>query len=76
MCPIRDAVDQAGGELPIRIAGDLPVLTAEQLDADPHGIFRQYRAIHPVVAHELGGYIVLRHADVDQLIKDPPRPRD
>ena len=68
---MRDAVDQAGDELPIRIAGDLPVLTAEQLDTDPHGIFRQYRATHPVVAHEVGGYVVLRYADVEKLIKDP-----
>jgi cytochrome P450 len=34
-------------------------------------MFRHYRTTHPVVGHELGGYIVLRHADVDRLIKDP-----
>ena len=42
------------------LAGGLPVLTADQLDADPHGTFRSWRATHPVVAHEAGSYVVLR----------------
>jgi cytochrome P450 len=50
---------------------DLPVVTAEQLDADPHGIFRLYRRTHPVIAHAAGGYFVLRLADVERLSKDP-----
>jgi cytochrome P450 len=49
----------------------LPVLTLKQLDADPHGVFRQYRKDHAVVLHETGGYFVLRFGDVDQLGKDP-----
>ena len=49
----------------------LPVLTLEQLDADPHGVFRQYRKDHAVVLHETGGYFILRFADVDRLGKDP-----
>jgi cytochrome P450 family 103 len=49
----------------------LPVLTLEQLDADPHGSFRQYRKDHAVVLHETGGYFVLRFSDVDCLSKDP-----
>jgi cytochrome P450 len=51
--------------------GDLPILTAERLDADPHGIFRLYRRTHSLVAHEAGGYFVLRLADVERLSKDP-----
>jgi cytochrome P450 family 103 len=49
----------------------LPVLTLNQLDADPHGVFRQYRKDHAVVLHETGGYFILRFADVDRLGKDP-----
>jgi cytochrome P450 len=47
------------------------VLRVEQLDADPHGVFRQYRKDHAVVLHETGGYLILRFADVDRLGKDP-----
>jgi cytochrome P450 len=49
----------------------LPTLTLQQLDADPHGVFRQYRKDHAVVLHETGGYFVLRFSDVDRLSKDP-----
>jgi hypothetical protein len=48
-----------------------PTLTLEQLDADPHGVFRQYRKDHAVVLHETGGYFALRFSDVDRLSKDP-----
>ena len=58
------AADQAGHR---SATGDLPLLTTEQLDADPHGIFRLYRRTHSLVAHEAGGYFVLRLADVDRL---------
>jgi cytochrome P450 len=50
---------------------DLPVLKVADLDADPHGMFRRYRAAYPFVRHETGGYIVLRHADVERLGSDP-----
>ena len=50
---------------------DLPLLTTERLDADPHGIFRLYRKTYSVVAHEAGGYLVLRLADVERLSRDP-----
>lgn len=50
---------------------DLPVLTMAQVDTDPHGVFRHWRKTHPFVAHEAGGYIVLRHADVARLSGDP-----
>ena len=49
----------------------LPLLTTEQLDADPHGIFRLYRRAHSLVAHEAGGCLVLRLADVERLSRDP-----
>jgi cytochrome P450 len=52
-------------------AADLPILSVEELEADPHGVFRRYRSTHPVVAHEKGGYLVLRYADVERLTKDP-----
>ncbi|MEZ2131953.1 MULTISPECIES: cytochrome P450 [unclassified Sinorhizobium] len=52
-------------------AEDLPVLTIAEVDADPHGVFRHWRRTHPFVAHEAGGYIVLRHADVTRLSGDP-----
>ena len=52
------------------VAADLPVLSIEELEADPHGVFGRYRSIHPVVAHEKGGYLVLRYADVERLTKD------
>ena len=48
----------------------LPMLTLDQLEADPHGVLRQYRKDHAVVLHETGGYFVLRFADIDRLGKD------
>ncbi|HEY3621160.1 MAG TPA: cytochrome P450, partial [Roseiarcus sp.] len=53
------------------LTAGLPVLMAEQMDADPHGTFRSWRATHPVVAHEAGSFLVLRYADVDRISKDP-----
>lgn len=50
---------------------DLPVLNVADLDADPHGMFRRYRAAYPFVGHETGAYLVLRHADVERLGNDP-----
>ena len=46
---------------------DLPVLNVADLDADPHGMFRRYRAAYPFVRHETGGFLVLRHADIERL---------
>src|SRR5260221_4344450 len=62
------AIDQADYRSATR---DLPILTTERLDADPHGMFRLYRRTHSLVAHEAGGYFVLRLADVERLSKDP-----
>ena len=50
---------------------NFPVLKTSDLDADPHGMFRRYRAVYPFVRRDSGGYIVLRHADVERLGKDP-----
>lgn len=50
---------------------DLPVLTSVELDADPHGLFRRYRTTYPVIKHELGIYVMLRHADIERLCNDP-----
>jgi cytochrome P450 len=50
---------------------DLPVLKVADLDANPHGLFRRYRTAYPIVRHELGGYLVLRHGDVERLGNDP-----
>jgi cytochrome P450 family 103 len=49
---------------------DLPVLKVADLDADPHGVFRRYRAAYPFVRHETGAYLVLRHADIERLVID------
>jgi cytochrome P450 len=46
-------------------------LTVAELEADPHGVLRHHRALTPFVAHERGGYMVLRSVDVEQLFKDP-----
>jgi cytochrome P450 len=53
------------------VVEDLPVLNVADLDADPHGMFRRYRAAYPFVRHEMGGYLVLRRADVERLGNDP-----
>jgi cytochrome P450 family 103 len=52
-------------------ADDLPMLTTKELEADPHDVLRTYRMSHSVVKHEVGGYVVLRFADVERLSRDP-----
>ncbi|MFC6489548.1 cytochrome P450 [Nitratireductor sp. GCM10026969] len=56
---------------PVETRSSLPILSVQEGDADPHGAFRRYRALSPVIAHETGGYLVLRYADVERLNKDP-----
>jgi cytochrome P450 family 103 len=68
MAEIVGAADPA---TPLAAVEDLPVLKVADLDANPHGMFRRYRAAYPVVRHEAGGYLVLRHADVERLGNDP-----
>src|ERR1700749_282120 len=53
------------------VVEDLPVLNVVDLDADPHGMFRRYRAAYPFVRYEGRGYLVLRRADVERLGIDP-----
>src|SRR6201991_3193160 len=50
---------------------EIPTLAAQELEADPHGVFRAYRKEYPVVLHETSGYFVLRFSDVDRVSKDP-----
>jgi cytochrome P450 len=68
---MREAIGAADQADHRSATGDLPILTTQRLDADPHGIFRLYRRTHSLVAHEAGGYFVLRLADVERLSKDP-----
>jgi cytochrome P450 len=49
----------------------IAALTISELEADPHGVLRRSRAITPVVRHEGLGFLVLRAADIDRLIRDP-----
>jgi cytochrome P450 family 103 len=49
----------------------LPTLTLQQLESDPHGVFRRHRRDHPVVRHEMGSYFVLRLADIERCSRDP-----
>jgi cytochrome P450 family 103 len=53
------------------VSHEIPTLAAQELEADPHGVFRAYREKYPVVLHETGGYFVLRFSDVDRVSKDP-----
>jgi cytochrome P450 family 103 len=57
--------------IPPAPAHGLPILMREALEADPHTVFRAYRAKHPLVAHENGSFLALRLADVDRLSRDP-----
>lgn len=49
----------------------VPTLSVAELEADPHGVFRTWRPRVPFIGHEIGGYMVLRAQDVDQLMRDP-----
>jgi cytochrome P450 len=48
-----------------------PVLSIAEIDADPHGIFRHYRSLTPLLNRERIGYLAIRAADVDPLALDP-----
>ncbi|MDP3410360.1 cytochrome P450 [Bosea sp. (in: a-proteobacteria)] len=50
---------------------DVPVIPSADLETDPHGTLRRYRASHPFAALETGGYIVLGYEDVSRLASDP-----
>lgn len=46
-------------------------VTVEELERDPHGIFRQYRKHFPIIKRADGTALVLRHRDVQRLFTDP-----
>jgi cytochrome P450 len=48
-----------------------PVLSVAQLDEDPHGVFRRYRHLTPLLKRESLGYIAIRAADMEPLAFDP-----
>src|SRR5437879_3256411 len=53
------------------LGAEPPVLTVTQLDEDPHGVFRRYRHLTPVIRREKPVYIAIRAADVEPLAFDP-----
>jgi cytochrome P450 len=50
---------------------DPPTLSIAQLDQDPHGVFRRYRHLTPLLRRENAGYMAIRAADVEPLAFDP-----
>ena len=66
MTEVIDANDRVA----LAAAEGLPVVGVADLDANPHGMFRKYRAAYPFVRHETGAYLVLRHADIERLVID------
>jgi cytochrome P450 len=48
-----------------------PALSIAQLDQDPHGVFRRYRHLTPLLRRENLGYIAIRAADIEPLAFDP-----
>ena len=46
-------------------------VTIEELENDPHGIFRRYRSRFPFIKRSDGAALVLRNRDVQQLFTDP-----
>jgi cytochrome P450 family 103 len=51
-------------------AYEVPRLSVETLDRDPHGIFRELRPLTPLIQRTDGSYLVIRSKDVERLIKD------
>src|SRR5262245_34162628 len=47
------------------------VVSAADLDRDPHGLFRRYRPLTPVITRSDGTHVVIRAADVERLVTDP-----
>jgi cytochrome P450 family 103 len=48
-----------------------PTLSIAELDQDPHGVFRRYRPVTPLIRREDGSYIVICASDVERLSSDP-----
>jgi cytochrome P450 len=53
------------------LGAEPPVLSIAQIDADPHGIFRQYRHLTPLLKRANAGYLAIRAADMEPLAFDP-----
>jgi cytochrome P450 len=49
----------------------VPLLSIAELDTDPHGIFRRYRPVSPLIKRDDGSYIALRMRDAEALMFDP-----
>ena len=49
---------------------DPPVVSVDELDSQPHEIFRRHRSIAPFIKRDNGGFIAIRAADVETLITD------
>ncbi len=47
-----------------------PALSIAELDRDPHGVFRRYRPVTPLLKRDSAGYIAIRAADVEPLAFD------
>ncbi len=50
---------------------EVPRLSVEELDRDPHGVFRRLRPLTPLIERAGGGYIAIRGRDVERLTVDP-----
>ena len=48
-----------------------PALSVDQLDHDPHGVYRHYRPLTPLLKRINSGYIAIRAADIEPLAFDP-----
>ena len=64
--------DAATDGHPLRCTQDgaMPIVLAEELEADPHTVCARYRTVSPVVARSTGGFVVLGAAEIDALLKD------
>ena len=51
-------------------AHGVPSVSVEELETDPHGVFRRYRANTPLIERQ-GAFVVLRAMDVERLLRDP-----
>jgi len=56
---------------PRGLGAEPPTLSLAQLDEDPHGVFRRYRHLTPLLKRENAGYIAIRAADMEPLAFDP-----
>jgi cytochrome P450 len=53
------------------LGAEPPSLSVQQLDQDPHGVFRRYRHLTPLLKRQNAGYIAIRAADIEPLGFDP-----